>query len=204
MDKFLGLPQERQDHIVAAAMGVFGAVGYKKAYVSEIAAAAGISKALVFHYFGSKKNLYFYLIEYTGRIMLAEVWENRETANTDFFDRVIDVTKKKLAIMDRYPAMSGFLASIYYEEDPEVTRHIQTLFSQGGEIRHQITIEGSDKQKFKDGVDAELVLDILLKYTEGLIGSRLGSIPPIDEIMLAFTRCLEMLKTNLYKEEFLP
>jgi AcrR family transcriptional regulator len=203
MDKFIALPQVRQDHIAAAAMKVFGAVGYKKAYVSDIAAAAGISKALIFHYFGNKKTLYFYLIEYTGKIMMAEVWENRETANADFFEKVVDATKKKLAIMNRYPAMTGFLASIFYENDPEVAEQIKTLFSQGGEIRHQITIEGSDKRKFKDGVDPELVLDILVKYAEGLVGSRLDSIRPMDEIILEFTRCLNMLKSNLYKEEFL-
>jgi len=55
MRKFLSLPQEKQNRIVDAAMNLFGEVGYKKAYISEIAAASGISKALVFHSYGRKK-----------------------------------------------------------------------------------------------------------------------------------------------------
>ena len=203
MEKFLALPQERQDCIVAAAMSVFGKAGYKKAYVSDIAEAAKISKALVFHYFGNKKTLYLYLIEYTGKIMMAEVWGKRETVNTDFFDKVTDATKIKLAVMGRYPAMTGFLASVYYEDDPEVVPEVKMWLSKGEDIRQQITLEGTDERKFKEGVDPELVLHILLKFTEGVIGSRLDNTRSIDEIILEFTQCLNMLKSNLYKEEFL-
>lgn len=203
MEKFFALPKERQDFIVAAAMGVFGASGYKKAYISDIAAAAGISKALVFHYFGNKKTLYLYLIEYAGSAMITEVQQKREIANTDFFDKVIDATKLKLGIMGRYPAMAGFLASMYYEGDPEVADEVGKLLLEGEDVRQQITLEGADEHKFKEGVDPKLVLNILVKFTEGVVGSRLDNARPLDEIMFEFTQCLNLLKNNLYKEEYL-
>jgi AcrR family transcriptional regulator len=203
MEKFLALPQEKQDCIVKSAMSVFGAAGYKKAYISEIASAAGISKALVFHYFGTKKALYFYLIEYTGKIMVATVQEKRDTENTDFFERIIEAAKLKLSIMSRYPAMTGFLASVYHEDDPEVAPEVKKYFSQGEDVRSQIALSGTDESKFKNGVDPKLVMNILVKFTEGVIGGRLDSARSIDEIMAEFTGCVHMLKNNLYKEEFL-
>ncbi|MCL1982673.1 MAG: TetR/AcrR family transcriptional regulator [Clostridiales bacterium] len=203
MEKFLALPQERQDIIAAAAMSVFGAVGYKKAYISDIAAAAGISKALVFHYFGSKKTLYLYLIEYTGKIMAASVQEQRNTESADFFEKIVEAAKLKLSIMNRYPAMAGFLASIYYEDDPAVASEIQELLSKGEDVRMQIALSGTDESKFKDGVDPKLVINILVKFTEGVMGSRLDNLVSIDAIMLEFSQCVDLLRNNLYKEEFL-
>ena len=51
LEKFLSLPIDKQDIIVNAALTCFGINGYKKTSISDIAAAAGISKALIFHYF---------------------------------------------------------------------------------------------------------------------------------------------------------
>ena len=203
MDKFKMLPQERQNSIATAAMSVFGAAGYKKTYISEIAAAAGISKSLVFHYFGTKKALYFYLIEYSGKIMVNEINEKRDTANTDFFERVINATKLKLSIVSRYPEMSGFLTSIYHENDPDVAPEIKKMFSQGEGVRNQIALEGINENKFKDNVDPKQVLNILVKFTEGVVGSRLDKTISLDEVMSEFMQCVSLLKNNLYKEEFL-
>jgi len=203
MEKFKALPQQRQDSIVAAAMGVFGAVGYKKAYISDIAEAAGISKALVFHYFGTKKALYLFLMGHTGEVLMGEMQGKQGGASTDFFDRIIDATELKLATMARYPAMSAFLTSMYYEEDPEVAPEIRQALAQGDEVRTQIAFDGTDEGKFKEGVDPKLVMNILVKFTEGVLGSHLAESFSIDELMREFTDCVNLLKDNLYREEYL-
>lgn len=72
-DKFFNLPLEKQQRIINAAYKVFSQSSYKKAPMSEIADEGGISKALLFHYFTNKKELYFYLwnsaIEMTRKII---------------------------------------------------------------------------------------------------------------------------------------
>ena len=55
--KFYSLPQEKQSMILNAGFHVFSQNSYKKSPMSEIADAAGISKALLFHYFHNKKEL---------------------------------------------------------------------------------------------------------------------------------------------------
>jgi AcrR family transcriptional regulator len=59
--KRLSGPQ-RRDRIVAAALEVFAEHGYRGASVREIAAAAGISKPVVYDHFGSKRELYVELM----------------------------------------------------------------------------------------------------------------------------------------------
>lgn len=54
-----GVPRaEREQQIVSAAVAEFAAQGYAAASVARIARAAGISKPLVYQYFGSKDGLY--------------------------------------------------------------------------------------------------------------------------------------------------
>src|ERR1700757_439202 len=54
-----GVPrQEREGQIVEVAVAEFAARGYARASMVEIAPKAGISKPLVYQYFGSKDGLY--------------------------------------------------------------------------------------------------------------------------------------------------
>lgn len=50
-EKFFSLPKEKQLAIINAGYRVFSQNTYKKSPMSEIAAEAGISKSLLFHYF---------------------------------------------------------------------------------------------------------------------------------------------------------
>ena len=58
-ENFLKIDITKQKRVLAAALEVFSREGYLRANTNEIAALAEISKGLLFHYFGSKKNLYF-------------------------------------------------------------------------------------------------------------------------------------------------
>ena len=49
---------EKREQIIRAAMKNFSKNGYRKTVMDEIVADAGVSKGLVFCYFGSKKALY--------------------------------------------------------------------------------------------------------------------------------------------------
>ena len=62
-EKFFSLPAEKQQSILNAGYRVFSQNSYKKSPMSEIAGEAGISKALLFHYFRNKKELYLFLWE---------------------------------------------------------------------------------------------------------------------------------------------
>jgi AcrR family transcriptional regulator len=204
MEKFLALPQERQEYILAAAMRIFGSVGYKKAYVSDVAKEAGISKALVFHYFSNKKTLYLYLLDHTYTIMTSEMNDKSDNTKTDFFDRIADATKKKLSVMKRYPAVNDFLKSVYFETDQEVLTEIREVLSRGENVRSQIAFDGVDKSKFKDEVDPQLVLNILVKFSEGYANaSPSGFEADIDTLIREFEASVALMKNNFYKEEYL-
>ena len=72
-EKFFSLPEERQRAMLNAGYRVFARNSYKKSPMSEIADAAGISKALLFHYFGNKKGLYLFLWEHCAQVTLQKL-----------------------------------------------------------------------------------------------------------------------------------
>ena len=64
---------EREAQIVAAACRVFGESGYAATSVADVAEAAGISKPLIYNYFGSKEGLYAACLRHAAQILTGEI-----------------------------------------------------------------------------------------------------------------------------------
>ncbi|OAA90400.1 TetR/AcrR family transcriptional regulator [Clostridium ljungdahlii] len=204
MEKFFSLPKEKQNVIIDAALRTFGANGYKKTSISDIAAAAGISKAMVFHYFGTKKALYLYLVNLCGNIMMTVVNEKFDNSITDFFDRIKMSSSIEISVMKRHAAIPSFLTSAYFENDEEVKDDLRDIFNSGDEFRNRIAFDGMDISKFKEGVDLKLLMKMLLWMADGCTKQMSDKTEINFEIVLdEFNECLDMLKNNFYKEEYL-
>ncbi len=204
MEKFYNLPLEKQETLINAALTAFGSNGYKKTSVSDIAVAAGISKAMVFHYFRTKKDLYFYLIGYCMNLITDEINRQFDSSITDFFDRIVQTTEIKIAVIKKHPATLSFLGSVYYENNGEVKDGIKARMSQTDTFRDRIAFEGMDYSKFKDDVDVGLVMKMLLRIAESFS----NPVKPLqkedlDTICKDFYDYVKLLKNNLYKEKFL-
>ena len=59
-------PTERRDQILDAANTLFAERGYEGASIEDIATAAGVTRGLVHHYFGGRKEVYLALLERIG------------------------------------------------------------------------------------------------------------------------------------------
>jgi len=203
LDKFLALPTEKQNKIIDAALAAFGANGYRKASISDIAGAAGISKAMVFHYFGTKKDLYLYLIKLCAETLVSEIRAKYDETVTDFFDRILDVAEIEIAVMKKHPGMLSFLASAYFEEDPEVQEDFKAFYEQGEGFRQKIAFDEVDTSKFKEGIDPKLVMKMLTMCAEGFSRSTNVSVQEIEDFHQEFVSIVEMLRNNFYREEYL-
>lgn len=201
MEKFLNLPVEKQKVVIDAALGVFGTNGYKKASISDIANAAGISKAMIFHYFGTKKVLYLCLVNLCTGIVMSEVDKQFDNTVTDFFDRIMLATKIEMAVMKKHPSIPSFLTSMYFENDEAVKEDIKVILVQSENFRNKIAFDGMDTSKFKDGVDPKLILKMLTLMADGFT-SQLSNHADVDfdRVFEEFEAYMNLLKNNLYKE----
>ncbi len=55
-------PDERRDEILASAIRLFGERPYSAVSTTELAAAAGVTRGLLHHYFGTKRGLYLEVV----------------------------------------------------------------------------------------------------------------------------------------------
>lgn len=207
MEKFLKLPLEKRNIIVDAALKCFGNSGYKKTSIADIAAEAGISKATVFHYFGTKKAMYFYLIDLCSNIIMTEINEKFDDTITDFFDRIMLAGEIKFAAMHRHPAILLYLTSVYFESDEEVKDDIKAVIAKSEGFRNKIALEGIDYSKFKDDVDVKLVMKMLYWLAEGYTNQlyKTQDIIEVDYNVLykEYFDCMKLLRNNFYKVEYL-
>lgn len=205
MEKFSSLPVEKQNIIIDAALTCFGTNGYKKASINDIATAAGISKALVFHYFGTKKALYLYLISLCTHIFMNEVDEKFDNAVTDFFARIKLVASIEISVMKKHPAILSFLDSVYFENEDEVKADIKAILanSESESLRSKVAFEGTDTSKFKDDIDPKLVMKILTLLTDGYICKIPKTGIDLDALCEEFDEYIDLFKRNFYKEKYL-
>lgn len=205
MEKFLGLPIEKQNVIIDGALKAFATNGYKKTSVSDIASAAGISKAMVFHYFGTKKALYLYLIDLCSDIIMNEIDEKFDKTVTDFFDRIMLSANIKVSVMKKHPAIFLFLANVYFETDGEVKDDIKAILAKGDNFRNKIAFDGTDTSKFKDNIDTKLVMKMLVWLAEGYtsqISNKIDTEANFDELFKEYYECMKLIKNNFYKEKY--
>ena len=64
---------DREEQIVAVACRAFGEAGFAGTSVADVAEAAGISKPLIYNYFGSKEGLYAACLHHAAEILTGEI-----------------------------------------------------------------------------------------------------------------------------------
>lgn len=203
-DKFYDLSEEKQNIIINAALSVFSEFSYKKASTDDIAKTANISKALIFHYFGTKKELYLFLYEYAKKFLINSMSKFHDYSETDFFKILADAQISKLKVLVVYPNIMRFLVKSYCEESDEVKPNIDTKMAELVKSTTERFYERADMSKFKEGIDVHKIINIILWMSDGYLRSRSAEefedLSALNDDYLSY---LELLRQQTYKPEYL-
>ena len=160
-EKFFDLRKEKQDRIMGAAMEVFALYGYEHASTDDMVKRAHISKGLLFHYFGSKKNFYIYCLE---RSMERLTQPTEEVAGNDFYEILFDSMTRKMNLclhfsdemhmvnmasreaaadvaLQKSEVLQKYMSAVQNESGKILNRALETLPMRAEENR-QLTAEG--------------------------------------------------------------
>lgn len=202
MEKFFALPEEKQGRIIEAGYQCFGKMGYKKASAQDIASVAGISKGMVFHYFGSKKGMYQFLIQRSFEEIMTSFQEGFDPTVNDFFDRILMMASCKIECLKKHPSLLTFFGSLYTETDEEVIDLTQAIMDKAELFQGNTLLIDLSAYKFKDPSYAQLVWKLLISYGEGFARESMD-VNALEHWQDEFDACIGMLRQNLYKEEYL-
>ena len=203
MEKFKELSEERQQPIIEAALKCFGKHGYKKASMGDIAQNSGVSKPMLFHYFGTKRDLYLYLSEYVRTVMLDAYKRSEINSYDDLFERIITASRMKMGILERYPNILKFIISMFEETDDAVTDITKKIMPESQRFSYDLVLKKEDAVKFKEGVNIDEVMRLMFLMAEGYAHEMSDERCSLGEITEEMERIMNMLKSNLYKEEYL-
>ena len=196
-EKFFSLSGEKQNRMINAAVKVFAENGYERAGTDAIVREAGISKGLLFHYFGSKKNLYEFVTEYCVRYMTIELEDQVKSDDTNLFERIRLVEEAKLHMLILHPYLDMYLISLGREEAPEVDDLARQWYVECEEIYSSLIDEKSDPSILKKGLTIADTHELVAMCMDGYKMRRYTAGITPAEIISGFLPYLQILKDNL-------
>lgn len=203
--QFMRLPADDQARIVRASLAAFAEDGYDLASTNRIVREAGISKGVLFKYFGDKEALFLHVVELETRDYLAGL--PRATGVT-VFDWVRATTAYKLRHLKERPLSYRLLMRLV--KDPAHPVYARALRAQAEML--QGAGWGAPHWQFgtlRPGVTPEHVLHLLQWISTGLQEKFAALLPDrMDEsfdaayqaIIAEFDIYLDVLKSGLYGE----
>lgn len=100
LDTFEKLPEDKKNRILSAGIQAFAEKTYKEVSTDGITNACQISKGLLFHYFGSKKEYYLYCLE---KSMERLTKKTEIPEGHDFYEILFASMNQKLSVCMEYP-----------------------------------------------------------------------------------------------------
>ncbi|MGM9626425.1 MAG: TetR/AcrR family transcriptional regulator [Eubacteriales bacterium] len=200
-DKFFSLPEEKQTAMLNAGYRVFARNSYRKSPMREIAEAAGISKALLFHYFRNKKELYLFLWDKGAQITAEALTRYGCYQAEDLFEAMYMGTRAKIGLMRQYPDLTAFTLKAFYEKDPEVCTEIQRSIAKHAAFKEQANRLKIRPERFREGLDLQMMYREMYLASEGYLWEKLqqGEIN-VDEVERDFMRMIRFWESVYLRE----
>jgi len=202
---FLKLNDEKRERILASAYDEFLEKGYGEASTNIITQKAGISKGLLFRYFGNKEGLYKFLMEESARRIAGEALTALPTESGDVFAIIKSIIRLKIAVCLRYPKETDFLIAAWAANLPESLLR-QRKKMMGMSYNYFDVICGLlDDSLLRDNVEknvaAEIIAWVCEKYTDKVLSS--GAVDTTAEswnrVAEDLDKYMGALKSGLYK-----
>lgn len=153
------LDDDKKRKIINSAMKEFSKNSFQKASTNVIVEEAGISKGLLYHYFGTKKKLYDYLEYFTLKVMTKNIKEKMDWDQEDIFLRIKEVSMIKFELLKDYPYLADFSLKLFEDQSVEEIMRRNPDFPL--ELQSQIYTHNIDFSLFREGVDVQKAINII-------------------------------------------
>jgi len=208
-ENFTRIPEEEQRRILAACIEEFAQHGYAGASTNTIVKNAGIPKGTLFFYFGSKKGVYFYIIDRAIESYRKSFLQNAGELPAELFERLLYLGRERLRFAVREPVLYRLLFSAFVNLPPEIQAEMQSRYAGYQDAGLQLIYKDLDRSRFREGVDVERAVAMVYLLMEGIYNSSLAELKRLSpEQSLVFIEGLtgevqqyfEMIKRGVYRD----
>lgn len=201
--KIMTMDENKRKRIINAAMIEF-CKGFKNTSTDIIVREAGISKGLLFHYFGTKEKLYNFLVWYSYDTMMAEYFNLINTNQSDILERIWQMTLLKIDLSYKYPAIFEFLAAAYSHSKDNHDDAFFVLFkTMQTEVMSNV-FRNVDASLFKDGIDTNKVTNIIMWTLTGYADSIVTKNKKVEDYQKEYDLYLSDMKEyfDIFRNSF--
>jgi len=167
------LKKYEKDKILDVCFEEFVENGYTNTSTSSLAKAAGISKALIFHHFGSKKNLYIEILEKHFDEMASDIAVDTHIEYKDYFEARESNSLDKLEYLKNNPKTNKILFEAFYatpeelkKEIPELRKKIENKYASHTKTANDNILKLFNEIDFREGVDRGEAYELINIVTE--------------------------------------
>jgi TetR/AcrR family transcriptional regulator len=206
--KFENLESTKKERIIAACLDEFSQHGYQNASTNRIVKKAEISKGILFHYFGSKKNLYIYILDYALDLYMEKIFQNLGSLSTDFFERVMEIGLVKIEIAKKTPTIHKMIVDAFIQSPDELQQELERKYKELYHKSMPMLVKDLDTSQFKEEIDQAKAIELILFALEGVSNKyiKLFKAMPyhkileeIDKITEEYKEYISILKYGVYK-----
>lgn len=209
-ENFDNLPEEKRKKIMDASIEEFARNGYEKASTNNIVKAAGISKGILFHYFGSKKNLFLYLVDNVMQYFIDKFYSISTSPSPDIFDRLMErgLVKLKMAYDD--PVKYEFIFNAFINTPEELNEEIKQRYNSTLSKNLGAFYANLDTSKFREDIDSKKAIEVVVTFLEGHTNKYINLyrnhkaediFNDIDSLLNDFNQYFDILKKGIYKQD---
>jgi AcrR family transcriptional regulator len=207
-DNFTKITKEEQERILKIILEEFAARGYQGASTNAIVQQAGIPKGTLFYFFGSKKAMYLYALDWAVARFIKYHQSQPASQPSDFFESLLSHMKLKMQFISQEPLLFGFFYKAFLDIPQELKEDMQSRFTEYSAAAQNTALQAIDKQKFKENIDVELAVKMIHLMLEGLLNrytpafinlspeQGLALIKEIEEECLNY---FEMIRFGIYR-----
>jgi len=203
---FENLSEDKKQRILEVCILEFAEKGYEKASTNAIIKAAEISKGILFHYFGNKKKLFLYVVEYSIQFLVTEYKQYPLMQSGDIFDRILELGVIKLKVTHANPAISRLILHAFINTPEDIRSEIQDKYTKLSNEFVPPIFKDIDTTKFRDGVDPKKALELVMlflealqeKYSRQYKGREQDLLGDMEKIMEEYKEYIEVLKYGIY------
>lgn len=168
---FEKISDEKKEQIITKGIEIFSKFSFVEARTDLITHEAGISKGLLFYYFGNKKNFYLYLFKHTVDLLTQDL--EYEGTYDNFYEIIFYMMDMKYNLITKYPNETKFLNMVSKETHKEVSKDIRNILSiyhkKSKEKSSKIILSAVKKLKLRQDIDIQKIIESLSLYIDAIV-----------------------------------
>lgn len=163
------LDKTKKEKIMKASLEEFSEFGFDKASTDRISQRAGVSKGLIFHYFGSKENLYMTTMNSCIDDVLYE-FDNVEFQETDFISKLMKMMEVKYNFFKKHPLHYKLMVNGFYDSPKKLQKKLEHSYSELKQIGYNSIVHMIKDLPIKKDITIEEIVAIIVSITSIIEG----------------------------------